>query len=64
LIKTKTPKIDFHRYGSRSVVHFRRLLAVIRAYLDNLDAGRFVFRPGFGCVMCDYRDASCRNWGG
>jgi len=64
LIKTKVPKIEFHGYRTRSEVHFRRLFAVIRAYLDDLDAGRFVFRPGFGCVMCDYRDASCRNWGG
>jgi len=64
LIKTKTPKIEFHRYPARSDAHFRRLFAVIRAYLDDLDAGRFVFRPGFGCSMCDYRDDSCRRWDG
>jgi hypothetical protein len=64
LIKTKVPKIEFHRYGTRSEVHFRRLFAVIRAYLDDLDANRFVFRPGFGCAMCDYRDGSCRDWTG
>jgi tetratricopeptide (TPR) repeat protein len=29
--------------------HFRRLFSVIRVYLDHLDAGRFVFRPGLGC---------------
>jgi putative RecB family exonuclease len=64
LIKTKVPKIEFHRYRTRSEAHFRRLFAVIRAYLDDLDANRFVFRPGFGCVMCDYRDGSCRDWDG
>ena len=64
LIKTKVPKIEFHRYQARSNVHFRRLFAVIRAYLDDLDANRFVFRPGFGCAMCDYRDGSCRDWTG
>ena len=64
LIKTKVPKIERHRYGPRSDVHFRRLLAVVRAYLDDLDANRFVFRPGFGCVVCDYRDGLCREWDG
>lgn len=64
LIKTKTPKLEFHRYEPRSDVHFRRLFAVIRAYLDDLDTGRFVFRPGLGCGMCDYRDDHCRRWTG
>ena len=62
LIKTKVPKIEFHRYKARSDIHFRRLFAVIRAYLDDLDSNRFVFRPGFGCGICDYRDGSCRDW--
>jgi len=48
LLKTKTPKMEFHRYEPRNDRHFRRLFAVIRAYLDELDAGRFVFRPGLG----------------
>jgi putative RecB family exonuclease len=64
LIKTKTPKIETHRYAARDERHFRRLFRVIRAYLDDLDAGRFVFRPGFGCSMCDFRDTHCREWGG
>lgn len=64
LIKTRTPKIERHRYGSRSGAHFRRLFAVVRAYLDDLDANRFVFRPGFGCVVCDFRDGLCREWTG
>jgi len=62
LIKTKTPKMEFHRYEPRSKGHFRRLFAVVRAYLDDLDGGRFVFRPGLGCGMCDYRDDHCRLW--
>ncbi len=64
LVKTKTPKIEFHSYQARSKQHLRRLFAVIRAYLDDLDRGRFVFRPGFGCVMCDHRDGCCRDWQG
>ena len=62
IIKTKTPKIDFHRYQARSERHFRRLFSVIRAYLDDLDSGRFVFRPGFGCMMCDHRNEHCKTW--
>ena len=64
LIKTKTPKIETHRYPARGDRHFRRLFSVIRAYLDDLDAGRFVFRPGLGCGMCDFRDTRCRAWDG
>ena len=48
-MKTKTPKVETHRYPARTDRHYRRLFSVIRAYLDDLDAGRFVFRPGFGC---------------
>jgi predicted RecB family nuclease len=64
LIKTKTPKIEIHSYQARSEQHFRRLFAVIRAYLNDLDRGSFVFRPGFACVMCDHRDGACREWSG
>jgi putative RecB family exonuclease len=64
LIKTKKPKIEFHEYQARTAVHFRRLFSVIRAYLDDLDTGRFVFRPGFACSMCNFRSDSCRRWGG
>ena len=62
LVKTKAPKIEFHAYPARTERHFRRLLALIREYLDALDAGRFNYRPGFSCGFCDYRDGPCRQW--
>ena len=64
LIKTKTPKVEFHPYAARTDAHFRRLFAVIREYLDALDSGRCNYRPGFGCAMCDFRDGPCRRWAG
>ena len=64
LIKTKIPKIECHHYPARSEGHFKRLFSVIRAYLDDLDAGRFVFRPRFGCGMCDFRNGKCLHWEG
>ncbi len=62
LIKTKRPKIEHHRYGARQPRHFRRLFAVLREYLDALHSGRFNFRPGWACGMCEYRDAGCDAW--
>ena len=62
LVKTKTPQIQVHRYGPRTEVHFRRLFAAVRAYLDDLEAGRFVYRPGLACSMCDHSETHCRNW--
>lgn len=64
LIKTRVPKVEFHPYAARTEGHFRRLFAVIREYLDALDAGRFNFRPGLGCGMCDFRNGPCRQWAG
>jgi putative RecB family exonuclease len=64
LVKTKVARIATHRYPARTDRQFRRLFSVIRAYLDDLDSGRFVFRPGLGCAMCDYRDNGCRLWNG
>ena len=64
LIKTKTPKIEFHAYPARTESHFARLFAVIREYLDALDCGRFNYRPGFGCGMCDFRNTHCSRWAG
>lgn len=62
LVKTKTPQVHFHRYQSRDEQYFRRLFALIRAYLDDLDSGRFVFRPSWGCASCEFRDGACSSW--
>ena len=62
LIKTKQPKVEFHRYGRRSEARFGRLFSVIREYLDALDNGRFNYRPGWGCAMCNFRKRQCRVW--
>ena len=64
LIKTTTPKVEFHRDPARDDTHFRRLFAVIRAYLDDLHSERFVYRPGWTCSMCDFRETHCRAWQG
>jgi putative RecB family exonuclease len=64
LAKTKVPQVSFHRWPARSEQHFGRLFAVIRAYLDGLHAGRFVFRPGLACSYCDFRERHCREWAG
>ena len=64
LVKTKTPKIEFHRYPVRTEAHFRRLFSVIRDYLDALDRGRFSYRPGWTCGCCDFRESHCREWSG
>lgn len=64
LVKTKIAKVEQHRYPARTDRHFRRLFAVIRAYLDDLDSGRFVFRPGLGCGMCEFRALHCSQWNG
>jgi hypothetical protein len=64
LIKTKVPQIEFHPYPARSEAHFRRFFAVVRAYLDALDSGVFVFRPSWTCGMCDFRNHPCRDWDG
>jgi hypothetical protein len=63
LIKTKQPKVEFHPYPARSKAHLRRLFAVLREYLDALDAGRFNYRPGFGRSMCSFRE-QCSRWAG
>ena len=64
LVKTKVPQISFHRWPARTERHFGRLFAVIRAYLDDLHAERFVFRPGQACSYCDFRERHCREWTG
>ena len=60
LVKNKMPKIEFHRYESRESCHWSRLFAVIRAYLEDLRAGRYFFRPGLMCPMCDFRERRCQ----
>jgi hypothetical protein len=64
LIKTKTPRVESHRFAARTDAHFRRLFAVIRAYLDDLQTSRFVFRPGLNCLSCELRETHCRAWTG
>lgn len=64
LIKTKVPQVQFHRYAARDARHFQRLFTVIRAYLDDLDAGRFAYRPTWTCASCEFRDTHCRSWAG
>ncbi len=64
LTKTKTPRIEYYRYGPRDARQRRRLFAVIRAYLDALDSGRYVFRPGLGCSSCVFRHTHCQRWCG
>jgi hypothetical protein len=63
-VKTKTPQVHFHHYRSRDEQHFRRLFAVIRAYLDDLDSGQFVFRPSWGCASCEFLYGACGKWSG
>ncbi len=64
LIKTKVPKCEFHAYAARTNGHFLRFFAVVREYLDALDSGRFNYRPGLGCGMCDFRNTNCSRWAG
>ncbi len=62
LVKTKAPKVEFHRYPARTEGHLLRLFTIIREYIDALDSGRFNYRPGFSCAFCDFRDGPCREW--
>lgn len=64
LIKTKSPQIEQHRFPPPSGREFGRLFALVREYLDALDCGRFVIRPGLGCALCEHRDNRCRDWEG
>lgn len=63
-VKTKTPRLEFLRHEARTDAHFWRFFAVIRAYLADLSCGRFIFRPSFGCHMCEFRDHHCQEWSG
>ena len=56
LVKTKVPQIAVYRYGARSEEQIRRLFAVVRAYLEDLRRGEFLYRPGWGCRTCSFRN--------
>ena len=56
LVKTKMPQIAAYRYGARSEEQIRRLFAVVRAYLEDLRRGEFLYRPGWGCRTCAFRN--------
>ena len=62
LVKTNTPQVHFHCHPIRDERHFRRLFAVIRAYLDDMHSARFVFRPIWGCASCEFCQSACRSW--
>jgi hypothetical protein len=64
LIKTKVPKLVVHRYPPRQDHHLRRLFAVVREYLDAIDAQRYNYRPSWMCGMCDYCGTHCMRWSG
>jgi len=64
LIKTKTPRVENHRYGPRSQSHYLRLFSVIRAYLDALDAGIYYIRPSHLCAACEFNSTHCAQWAG
>jgi putative RecB family exonuclease len=64
LIKTKSPKVECHRYPPRTDAHMRRFFQLVRAYLDALHSGKYVYRPGLLCSMCDYHDGPCSSWEG
>ena len=56
LVKTKVPQIASYRYGPRSEEQIRRLFAVVRAYLEDLRRGEFLYRPGWCCRTCGFRN--------
>jgi len=64
LVKTKQPRIEVHRFESRSAQHFARLFAVLHEYVAALDRGQFNYRPGTGCMFCDMRHEHCKAWSG
>ena len=64
LVKTKVLRVENHRYGPRSQAHYLRLFAVIRAYLDALDAGNYYIRPSHLCAACEFSSTRCAQWAG
>lgn len=53
LVKTKTPRIEWHfaRHGSEDLMRF---LSKARMVGRDIQAGRFFKRPGLWCSWCDY----------
>jgi len=59
LVKTKIPKVETHRFPTRSDEHFNRFFGLIREYLDALDRGIYNYRPGWSCSMCEHCSTCC-----
>lgn len=64
LVKTKAPRVLCFEYGLRTEAHFGRFFAAVRAYLDDLEDEKFVFRPNLACMSCEFRDRQCKAWKG
>jgi hypothetical protein len=64
LVKTKTPRVENHRYGPRSPAHYLRLFTVLRDYLDALEAGTYHIRPSHLCAACEFVSSHCPRWTG
>jgi len=55
LVKTKTPKVQTHRFPRRTDEHFTRFFALVREYLDAIDRKVFNYRPSWTCnTMCEH----------
>ncbi len=61
LVTTKVPKISVLRFPSQGEQRMRRLFRIVRAYLDDLDSGRFVHRPGWTCASCEFIGGPCNR---
>jgi len=58
LVKSKTPKVQIHRFPRRSDEHFTRFFGLIREYLDSLDKKVFNYRPSWTCgSTCEHYTA-------
>lgn len=62
LVKTKTPQLQIQQWPARADNHFRRLEAVVRAFLADDLTGEHIYRPSLACSWCDHRDEACRDW--
>ena len=64
LVKTKQPRVENHRFVRRTQAHYRRLFAIVRAYLDALDSRKYVIRPNHLCAACEFARSHCAQWVG